>query len=39
MRLGRQMFVRAVDLPEGKQPDTVSREDLVMLLMKPRGVT
>ena len=39
MRLGRQMFVRAVDLPEGKQPDTVSREDLVMLLMKPRGLT
>ena len=38
-RLGRRMFVRAVDLPEGEQPDTVSREDLVMLLMKRSGST
>ncbi len=39
MRLGRQMFVRSVDLPEGEQPDTIGRDELVMLLMKPRGVT
>ena len=39
MRLGRQMFVRAVDLPEGEQPDTIGRDELVMLLMEPRGVT
>jgi len=38
-RLGRRMFVRAVDLPEGEQPDTLRREDLVMLLMKRSGST
>ena len=38
-RLGRKLFVRAVDLPDGEQPDTISREDLAMLLMKRSGGT
>ena len=33
-RLGRRLFIKAHELPEGQQPDTLSREDLVMLLMK-----
>ena len=33
-RLGRRVFIKAHELPEGEQPDTLSREDLVMLLMK-----
>ena len=33
-RLGRRVFVKAHELPDGEQPDTLSREDLVMLLMK-----
>ena len=33
-RLGRRLFVKAHELPEGQQPDTLSREDLVVLLMK-----
>jgi len=28
-----------VELPEGEQPDTISREDLAMLLMKRIGAT
>ena len=28
------MFVKALELPEGKQPDMLSRQEIVLLLMK-----
>lgn len=38
-RLGRRMFVKALELPEGKQPDGLSREEIVLLLMKGKAST
>ena len=38
-RLGRRMFVKALELPEGKQPDMLSREEMVLLLMKGKAST
>ncbi len=33
-RLGRRMFVKALTLPEDQQPDTMSREEVVTVLLK-----
>ena len=33
-RLGRRMFVKALTLPEGQQPDSMSREEVVTVLLK-----
>ncbi len=38
-RLGRRMFVKALELPEGKQPDMLSRQEIVLLLMKGKEST
>ena len=38
-RLGRRMFVKALELPDGKQPDMLSREEIVLLLMKGKAST
>ena len=38
-RLGRRMFVKALEVPDGKQPDMLSREEIVLLLMKGKAST
>lgn len=38
-RLGRRMFVKALEVPDGKQPDMLSREEIVLLMMKGRAST
>ena len=32
LRLGRRVYVRAIELSEGKQPDSMSFEELTQLL-------
>ena len=38
-RLGRRIFVKALELPDGQQPDMLSREEIVLLLMKGKAST
>ena len=37
-RLGRRMFVKALEVPDRQQLDVLSREEIVLLLIKGRSL-